>query len=637
MVKVTPSLKSLIIQKYLYRHSLSEIAYETGVSKTTAHNITTEWMSKVSVPDIAELRRFLDEMRKSGITILECVQGFRTAQILRDFGIKDDEFEEWMDDDDKETENTTDAEKSDSKINLATRESLSDNIVESSDSDSTFINKTAEVKTKDKKNQITYFMNSIYNNCKAHGIKPAIIVRWIEDLFHFYSISDYNILSSDEDNIVNYSKHVFLDAVKKESIQKNDMNDRITKEIPLVSRVSYYIEQKKKKIERLQDSMNSISKEIDEIEKEKRIKRMELNHHIEKEKKAFFYSKWYDNLKQELLYKHNLLIEQEFGTFAASINDFKQYNFDATQILAEHKNIDSLRKERDHVQFQINQNTSVRDKLLNEISSLKEQRNQHSQIIKAYQQLDKEGFRLKEFKQLINLVEESALENGFEVKDSIKKFLKDVEDQYDNKLGFEKKVDELKAEMKKLKDEIPGYKSHLTLRANVTPTLTHLVNSGVTSEDIIGMNHLVLEFKNNGDFLSDPINKNNNDYYNSNTKTNNNNMTRTQYWYVFVEKLKELKNINTEINKQASSLNYLKTQISDLIANKQKIENAYADSVGNLNQIIVRTHQFLVDMTRQIGEPVTSKKILPVPILFPVLVDFDSSHDNDPTENQDSL
>ncbi len=182
--------------------------------------------------------------------------------------------------------------------------------------------------------------------------------------------------------------------------------------------------------------------------------------------------------------------------------------------------------------------------------------------------------------------------------------------------------------MEQLKEQVPEYQSYLKLKGIVSPILIHLSNSGVTNQDIIGMNHLVLEFK-NSDFLSDPINKND---YNSNTKTNDS-IIRGQYWNVFVEKLKILKNINSEINKQTSSLNNLKTQISDLIMNKQQIENVYAHSVSNLNKIIAKTHQFF-DIARQISES-TSKKIFPVLILVPVLVDFDSSHENDSDDSQD--
>lgn len=40
--------------------------------------------------DIEELRAFATEVRKAGMTVQQCAQGFRTAQILKEFGIKDE-------------------------------------------------------------------------------------------------------------------------------------------------------------------------------------------------------------------------------------------------------------------------------------------------------------------------------------------------------------------------------------------------------------------------------------------------------------------------------------------------------------------------------------------------------------------
>jgi transposase-like protein len=96
MVKVTASVRSQVIEKYLYRYSLSQIAKEIGISKTTAYNIVQDWNSKVSFLDVEDIRIFLSHLRKSGITIEECVQGYRTIQILKQFGVEDDdELEEW--------------------------------------------------------------------------------------------------------------------------------------------------------------------------------------------------------------------------------------------------------------------------------------------------------------------------------------------------------------------------------------------------------------------------------------------------------------------------------------------------------------------------------------------------------------
>ena len=51
------------------------------------------------------------------------------------------------------------------------------------------------------------------------------------------------------------------------------------------------------------------------------------------------------------------------------------------------------------------------------------------------------------------------------VLDAVTKFLNDIEDQYDNKLGFEAKIKELRTTMEKLEDEIPHYKSNLLSKA----------------------------------------------------------------------------------------------------------------------------------------------------------------------------
>jgi hypothetical protein len=471
--------------------------------------------------------------------------------------------------------------------------------------------------------QFSYFVEDIYKKCKNHNIKPSIVVKWIEDLFSFYSIS---FSQSTDDSIDKYSK-ADQKNTNEEEFQRSESDEIYHPGLPLTSNVSSFIKYKKKNIKYLESKKNSISTDISVLEKQRIERTSELNKVIEKEKKVYSYFNWYNNLRQHLFNKYSILIENEIDLFVNAVRDFKQYHFAATKILSEYKIIDSLRKQRKQIQGELQQSILMRNNILNEITTLEDQSNYYKQTIKIYQELHKEGMGLKELKQLNYLVMESSFANGLEVKDSIKKFLKDVEDQYDNKLGFEKKINELKAEMEKLKEEIPGYKSHLTLQASVNPTLIHLTHSGVTSEDIIGMNHLVLEFK-NSDFLSDPFDKHT---YNSNTKTTNN-ISNSQYWNTFVEKLKGLKNINTEINKQASSLNNLKSQISDLITSKQHIENLYTHSVSNLNEIIAKTHQFL-GIARQISES-TSKKILPVIILVPVLVDFDSPHDNDPDNNQ---
>jgi hypothetical protein len=193
MVRVTQNLKSQIIHKHLYYNSLSQIAKETNVSKTTVFNVIHDWESRVNATDLDEIRLLLREIRTSGITIQQCVRGFRTEQILRQFEIKD-ELEGWIDNEIVE-ENTeskgTDTLSNQLNFDPTTPESLSDKGDKIS-------NKRRERNKINKKNYEIYdFINDIYKKCNANSINSGIIVKWITDLFHFYSFMDEKQISDD--------------------------------------------------------------------------------------------------------------------------------------------------------------------------------------------------------------------------------------------------------------------------------------------------------------------------------------------------------------------------------------------------------------------------------------------------------
>ncbi len=409
MAKVTSSIRSLVIEKHLYGHSLGQIAKEIGISKTTSYNIVQDWNSRVSSLDIDDIRIFLSNIRKSGITIEECVRGYRTAQILKQFGVEgDDELEERVygdeeieDDERSEKPNPDTHYKKESSIDLKppNPNSLFPKISKE--------NKNSMVKTY----QFSYFVEDIYKECKNHNIKPSIVIRWIEDLFSFYSVS-YN--QSTDDNIDTYSK-VDQKNTNVMEFQRSGSDEIYHPELPLISNVSSFIKDKKKNMKYLESKKNSIFTDISVLEKQRMERISELNKVIEKEKKVYSYFNWYNNLKQCLFNKYSIIIEHEIDLFVNAVRDFKQYHFAATKILSEYKIIDSLRKQRKQIQDGLQESILNRDNILKEITTLEDQSNYYKQTIKIYQELHKEGMGLKELKQLNYLVMESALTNGLEV------------------------------------------------------------------------------------------------------------------------------------------------------------------------------------------------------------------------------
>ena len=76
--------------------------------------------------------------------------------------------------------------------------------------------------------------------------------------------------------------------------------------------------------------------------------------------------------------------------------------------------------------------------------SLENTVNSHEQIISIFKELEAMGFGLEELKLLSNTINEIAVANNIPLNEAQRKFFKDIEEQYDKKLGFESKVQNLK-------------------------------------------------------------------------------------------------------------------------------------------------------------------------------------------------
>lgn len=404
------------------------------------------------------------------------------------------------------------------------------------------------------------------------------------------------------------------------------MEEKLKKEIPLISKVSFFIEQTKIKIKQLENTKNSLSHDINEMTKQKNSLDLSLKKTFEKEKKAAGYFNWYERLRRELLDNYNINLEDEISLFSSIIDEFKKYGYNPQRILNEFRQIETLEFKKVSIQREIDLNATTKTDLLKQISLLTERLRFSNQAMDTYNQLLSMGFGL-ELKQLYNNLVEIALANNIKVAEIVSKFLKDVKEQYDDKVGFESKIKEIKQEMERLEDQVPEYKYYLQLQGVVSPILFHLFNNSVTNEDIIGMNRLVLEFK-NSDFLSEPFSQNDNRTMDSNNKN-----STTEYWNLFIEKLKGLKNINLQINKNLSNLNNLKIQIEKLDNKKQEIERLYLEAVSNLNMILSQT-SCIVEVTKQINEAI-NKKIVTAPRITPIFVNLVYQKDGADDEDRD--
>jgi len=119
--------------------------------------------------------------------------------------------------------------------------------------------------------------------------------------------------------------------------------------------------------------------------------------------------------------------------------------------------------------------------------------------------------------------------------------------------------------------KVPQYQWYLQLQGIVSPIIVHLNSNGVTNEDIININQLVMAFKNTSfvDEVSDQQEEEGGGGVPS-KQIGKSNMSNNEYWKLFIGKLNSLKNINLEIARHSTILSTLKTQINHLNGKKTR-------------------------------------------------------------------
>ena len=125
---------------------MNQIADETGISKGKVHYLITDWKQKITLQNVDEIRSFVVLANKSNITVEQCAQGFRLVNILKNFGIGEEE-----------SDNSSIYEEGNDKKN----------------------------KRNSRYNEFSTFIQDIYLQCKNLGIASSNIILWIKDLLDF--------------------------------------------------------------------------------------------------------------------------------------------------------------------------------------------------------------------------------------------------------------------------------------------------------------------------------------------------------------------------------------------------------------------------------------------------------------------
>ena len=147
--------------------------------------------------------------------------------------------------------------------------------------------------------------------------------------------------------------------------------------------------------------------------------------------------------------KNNGVTMTDNSRFVAAVVGAKKLGFDPHLIVEKVSNLNNLERDQKGLEEEVQSlNEKVQALKLN-CSKLEEEEFSHSYSISIYRELEKMGMGVKQLKLLLNIVTEIATAHNISKDKATEKFFSDVQKDYDDKLGFESELQNLKSEVQK--------------------------------------------------------------------------------------------------------------------------------------------------------------------------------------------
>jgi hypothetical protein len=219
---------------------------------------------------------------------------------------------------------------------------------------------------------------------------------------------------------------------------------------------------------------------------------------------------WYKNIKNA--FSNAGISIDNVSTFIHCLNLMKREGYDINKILmkfAEYENVDDL---QDFHQTTMDINKSKLEALLKEVNTLQEQKNLSQLKLSEIQQLKNMGIGIKELKTLYDKITEIATETNIPPNIAMDKLLNDLED-YDYILRFKNTLEKMEQELSNLSIKIENQRRISSAQLYVGSFLQSLLGMGLTEQDILEINSILLsggfnfDHNNNNDDNNTIINK----------------------------------------------------------------------------------------------------------------------------------
>jgi len=239
-------------------------------------------------------------------------------------------------------------------------------------------------------------------NCKKSGISPSIILSWIIDLlttFGNYHNSTYANL--DYDNNIDLNLTSNLNDIQSDSNpkQKSGGSSLTLTQIPFISKVQHYIDQKKNGCIDLKNYKRRLENENKRLAVQLNQKRFDFDLITQEEKYVMYYIDWFYDLKIEIWDNYSIDIPN-FKRFARAVNNFKNNGFNISMIINECTTSSFLTEKIKTMKGNIEILGSQIVELNKSVSSLENKANHYQQTMNKYYELKGMGLGLHQLKQL---------------------------------------------------------------------------------------------------------------------------------------------------------------------------------------------------------------------------------------------
>jgi predicted nucleic acid-binding Zn-ribbon protein len=297
-----------------------------------------------------------------------------------------------------------------------------------------------------KEDDLEPFILHVYNSCIDIGISPDNVASHIKDLLEF---------------------------------SKNTNNNNA---VPL-SQISDFIQQKTNEKKKLEQEIQTLKDEIKTLNEEKLDSEHRRASALYEENMTAVELKSYSDLKEELG-QYGIPI-YDVSKFAKAVFGISQKGYDVGKVIEEFSEIESTRSNYWDYKDSIPDLKIKCDGLTQEYSNLEQSVNSCKQKLSLNNELQAMGFGIKELKLLRNTIKEIADANNIPPDHAQQKFYKDIEEQYDDKLGFESQLNKLRSEIATVSSNLTFLRTATVVQPLVGPSLQRLFSKGLSEQDIV--------------------------------------------------------------------------------------------------------------------------------------------------------